>query len=89
VKTIIAFLVFYILVWVLPKSQFYIVLQVKVISQLKQDTPGGQIAHSGFFLLFLFGRRFCYVAQTDLELVILLPQPCSAGITGMHHHIWL
>jgi hypothetical protein len=26
------------------------------------------------------------IAQTDLELSILLPQPLSAGITGVNHH---
>jgi hypothetical protein len=32
---------------------------------------------------------FHYVAQADLELVILLFHLSSAGIAGMHHYAWL
>jgi hypothetical protein len=29
------------------------------------------------------------VGQAGLDLSILLPQPLSAGITGLHHHLLL
>jgi hypothetical protein len=37
-----------------------------------------------FFFFFWHGVSLC--SQTGWELKILLPQPPSAGITGMHHH---
>lgn len=29
------------------------------------------------------------VVQPGLELTILVLQPLSAGVTGVHHHTWL
>lgn len=37
-----------------------------------------------FFEVFLLSHN---VAQVGLEFVILLPQPFSAGITGMWHYV--
>jgi hypothetical protein len=34
----------------------------------------------------LFERGCYYVAQAGLELLVLLPQALSAGISGTHYH---
>lgn len=36
-----------------------------------------------------FEAESCFVAQTGLKFVILLPQPLKAGITGMSFHAQL
>jgi hypothetical protein len=41
-------------------------------------------SHRNYFYFILF-LSHC-VAQVDLKLMIPLPQPPDAGITGMHHH---
>jgi hypothetical protein len=43
-----------------------------------------------FICLFIYLKTVSYyVAQTGLELIILLPQPLQCRITGMYHHTWL
>jgi hypothetical protein len=38
-------------------------------------------------ILFIFESQS--VPQAGLKLTTLLPQPTSAGITGVHFHTWL
>lgn len=44
---------------------------------------------SCFCFICLLEAGFHRVTQADLRLSILLLQPLSAGITGMHHCSWL
>jgi hypothetical protein len=41
-----------------------------------------------YFIFVLFLETVChYVAQADLELQLLLPQPPCAGISGLQQHL--
>jgi hypothetical protein len=61
----------------LPSSYFNLPLR-------RLEAPWGE----GLCLLFLFSES-PYVAQSDIEVGIILPQPPDAGITGMCHHAQL
>jgi hypothetical protein len=56
---------------------------VDVITYLLQDYKKDRTSYSGSYLPFL---PLFYILRQGLTV---LPQPLSAGITGMYHHTWL
>jgi hypothetical protein len=49
--------------------------------------PNNESFFLNFNFFFLETESHC-VAQADLELTVLLPQPPHAEITDLHQHVW-
>jgi hypothetical protein len=56
---------------------------VSLLILVEQQKKEFSLAIYAFFFL---RQESHYAAQADLKLMILLPQPLSAGVTGVYHH---